>query len=255
MIIRTAQRRSFTALPNAIFRDKNLQLDSRAGLAYLLTLPPNWDIRPTAVARALSPAKGRKLGKERLRRMFGEWQCAGYMMRSAEQTRDGDGYFGAYVYIVGADPEAVKVEANAQGVAFLPQAALPSTGEPSTGERSTAKPPPYKEIKETNKSNLQTESSEFQYSDAALVEAQHGQQDERKPPSQRRSGKRTETVQHELAQRMGAGDATAGWLFLGGLPDGDLDQLTAQQRNGRLTDQHIAELHLRFPMPGERGAA
>ena len=245
MIIRTAQRRSFTALPNAIFRDKNLQLDSRAGLAYLLTLPPNWEIIPTAVARALSSAKGRKIGKERLRRMFGEWRRAGYMARSAEQTRDDDGFYGGYVYIVGADPEAVKAEANAQGVAFLPQAALPSTGEPSTGERSTAKPPPYKRIKETNKSNLQTESSEFQYGEAALFEAQQGHQDERTPKacrSGRLSGKRTETVQHELAQRLGAGDAFAGWLILGGLTDGERDQLTAQHRLGRLTDQNISEL-------------
>jgi hypothetical protein len=245
MIIRTAQHHSFTALPNAIFRDKNLQLDSRAGLAYLLTLPPKWEIRPTAVARALSPAKGRKIGKERLRRMFGEWCRAGYMARSAEQTRDDDGFFGGYVYIVGADPEAVKAEVSAQGVAFLPQAALPSTGEPSTGERSTAKPPPYKGITETKKSNLKTESSELQYGDAALIEAQQGQQDERKPKTYR-SGKRTETVQHELAQRLGDGNAFDGWLILGSLTDGERDQLTAQHRLGRLTDQSISELRLKL---------
>jgi hypothetical protein len=68
MIIRTTPRRSFTVLPNGIFRTGKGGL-----LAYLLSLSPNWEIRPQLIAKAMSPeGNKRAIGSERLRRMFGD---------------------------------------------------------------------------------------------------------------------------------------------------------------------------------------
>jgi hypothetical protein len=265
MIIRTQPTSKYTSLPNAIFRDRRLALDTKALLAYLLSLPPSWEIRPRIITKALSPATGRQLGKDRLRRMFKELINTGYMARSADQTKDNDGFFGPYIYIVGSEPRAVEAEADALGVAFLPQSALPSTGEPSTGEPSTgepstgepstANPPPYKETKEKKDIQIQKENEELQFGEAAIVEAEQDKkfqvaQEARVLKTAPRSKKpeRPEIIQNRIAERLGS----RGWTILMDLSACELDQLTAQERFGRLTDQHLAELHLRYPPPGVR---
>jgi hypothetical protein len=159
MIIRTSPRHSFTALPNAIFRDKRLSLDSKGLLAYLLSLTPNWEIRPQLIAKQMSPAGGRPIGRERLQRMFGELKAAGYMAKSKDQSHRDGGYWGSFTYIVGADPKTVEEEAAVSGVVFQPQLALPSAAEPSAGQPSTANPHTDKRIKEKNNIKLQNPPS------------------------------------------------------------------------------------------------
>jgi hypothetical protein len=144
MIIRTSPRRSYTALPNAIFRDKRLSIDTKGLLAYLLSLPPNWEIKPPIVAKTLSATGCRPIGRERLKRMFGELQAACYMAKSKEQSHRDGGYWGPFTYIVGAEPAAVVDEAASHGVAFQPQSALPSAAQPSAAQPSAAKPQAYK---------------------------------------------------------------------------------------------------------------
>ena len=265
MIIRTSPEREFTALPNAIFRDPRLSLEGKGLLGYLLSLPPSWEVRPAVVCKTLSADTGRPLGKDRLRRMFKELIDAGYMARTVEQTKDSDGFFGAYIYIVGADPSAVEAEADRMGVAFLPQAGLPSTGEPST-----ANPPPYKRTKERKNTHLQKENAEFEFSDAAITEAQQVIQEKQQPRVATNwqlsrdafrvargalkaavHAERPEQIQDRIARRLGP----RGWTILCDLSTSELDQLTAQERNGRLSDQHLAELHLRFPAVGQRQSA
>jgi hypothetical protein len=143
MIIRTSPRRSYTAIPNAIFRDKNLSLDTKGLLAYLLSLPANWEIKPAVLAKSLSPKDGRPLGRDRLRRMFAEAQAAGYMVRSEKQAHRVDGDWGSYVYIVGPEPALVADEAQAHGidVTFSAQSALAST-------RTASTPKPHTPIEE-----------------------------------------------------------------------------------------------------------
>ncbi len=242
MIIRTAVTREYTSLPNALLRDKRLSLETKGLLAYLLSLPPSWEVRPRVVAAAVSPEEGRPLGMDRLRRMFNEAIRAGYMARSQNQTKREDGFFGAYVYIVGPDPEAVSAEVAAQSasVAFLPQPDLPCTGLPCTAE-----PAPYKRNKDKNYTQLQKEKSEFEFSGSAIAGSQQDtRQSKQKGSSLTSPSNRSEpreVVQNRIANRLGS----SGWLILMALSDSELDQITAQERAGRLTDQHIANLRLR----------
>lgn len=242
MIIRTSPRRSYTALPNAIFRDKRLSLDTKGLLAYMLSLPPSWQIRPPVIAKALSPEDGRPVGRDRLQRMFGELKAAGYMVRSQDQRHRDGGYWGSFSYIVGADPETVKQEVEAQGVAFLPQSALPSTAEPTAAEPSTANPATYKRKKDNNKLKIQTERSEFQYAAAALAEPQASGQPRKQgqilsahvgapKPNRVPNGDRGR-LELEIAQRIGPD----GFDVLMALSAHQVDQLCAQQRRGALDD-------------------
>jgi hypothetical protein len=238
VIIRTSFRREFTALPNALFTDKRLSPDTKGMLGFLLAKPPKWQVRPAALAKQLSPIIGPPVGKERLRRMFAEAQSAGYMARSERQMHDDDGTWGSYVYIVGPDPTLVAQETArlSDSVAFLPQPAEPSAANPHT----------YKEKKDIKYPNLKTERSEFQYADAAIAGAQQGQSIEEKRAEMSRTvcrPERVEIVQNRIAQRLGE----RGWLILQNLPPGELDQLTAQERNGCLGERVLAELHRRFP--------
>jgi hypothetical protein len=232
-------------LPNAIVQDRRLSLDTKGLLAYLLSLPPSWEIRPNVIASKLSPEGGRPIGRERLQRMLGELQATGYMARSQEQSHRDGGHWGSFAYIVGADPEAVSKEAEASGVAFRPQSDLPSTGEPST-----ANPTTDKRKKDNNQSNIKTERPEFPYGTAAIAISERskeavGRLREHASEFRPTRRKRTEAVQHELAARLGGGDPAHGWLILSELSASDRDALTTQQRLGTLDDAAIARLLFR----------
>jgi hypothetical protein len=49
-----------------------------------------------------------------------------------------------------------------------------------------------------------------------------------------------EVFQHQLAVRLGAGDAAAGWLMLAEMSDARRDELTARERLGRLSDKEVS---------------
>jgi hypothetical protein len=53
-------------------------------------------------------------------------------------------------------------------------------------------------------------------------------------------------VQARIAERLGGGDKALGWLLLGKMAENELDQIIAQQRAGRITDQVIATIRLKF---------
>lgn len=252
MIIRTAQQANYTALPNAIARDRHLALDTKGLLVYLLSLPPKWEIRPQQIAKALSPEGGRPIGRERLQRMFRELEEAGYMVRSREQTRRDGGYWGGFDYIVGDDPETVSREADGQSVAFLPQPGLPSTAQPSTANPATDV------IKKDTKSRKrETESlcrSETQYGDAAIDEAQQGLaiKELKKPSAPKRitgNGDRG-AIELAIAQRLGPN----GFEVLMALPPSRVDALCAQQRRGALDDGTLDRLRSSLPLFERRGA-
>jgi len=58
----------------------------------------------------------------------------------------------------------------------------------------------------------------------------------------RPTGERPETVQNHLAKRLGLGDVAHGWEMLGQLSDSERDQLTAQQRTGRLDEATLLKI-------------
>jgi hypothetical protein len=112
MIIRPVCRDRFVSIPNAILNDERLAIDTRGKVAYILSKPPRWDIRPGPLARALSRKGSTPVGRKRLKRMFEEAMDAGYMARSAEQTHRDDGSWGSYDYVVGMPEDVEKAVAK-----------------------------------------------------------------------------------------------------------------------------------------------
>ncbi len=67
--------------------------------------------------------------------------------------------------------------------------------------------------------------------------ARKGLGNEGRPKSEHQS-----VVTARVANRLGRGDAQSGWLMLGALSDAMRDQLTAQERSGRLDDTALDEV-------------
>jgi hypothetical protein len=117
MIIRPVCSREFVALPNVILNDDENSIETRGLIAWCLSKPKGWQIRPKAMARALSK-KDKPLGHTKLKRMFEEATASGYLARSAEQTHKANGDFDSYVYVIGM-PEDVAAAVAQGGVTFL----------------------------------------------------------------------------------------------------------------------------------------
>jgi hypothetical protein len=120
VIIRPVCTKNFSVIPNAVLNDKRLSIDTRGMVAYLLSKPPSWAIRPWFLARALLRDGENPVGRKRIARMFSEATEAGYMARSQEQKHCDDGSWGAYDYIIGM-PAEVKAAVVKSGVAFSPR--------------------------------------------------------------------------------------------------------------------------------------
>jgi hypothetical protein len=104
MIIKPVCRKAFVTVPNSLLDDTRLSIETRGMLAYLLSKPKNWNIRPFPLAKAISHG-GKPLGRKRLDRMFREATEAGYMARSAAQGHKEDGSWDRYDYIIGMPEE------------------------------------------------------------------------------------------------------------------------------------------------------
>ena len=106
MIIRRKHKKNFTVIPNAIFNDDRLSLEARGLLGFLLSCPPNWEVRHDALRRRFG------LSRQRLASMLRELTSAGYISRGDEQPRDDQRRFTSYHYVV--SDEAVVVEFRRQ---------------------------------------------------------------------------------------------------------------------------------------------
>jgi hypothetical protein len=232
MIIRPFVKREFTALPNAILNDSRLSADTRGMLAYILSKPKTWQVRPRALAKALSGPI--PLGLKRLSRMFHEASAAGYMIRSKAQEHKEDGSFGRYTYFVGMPEDimkAVDVTKNVGlaivqelGVPFLPQRPEACTPHACTRDGTS-----YKIMSLEKTESIKT---------PLPPNSQQAAQPNGRPRKKLIEGQ--ETVQHRLAKRIGLGDVKRGWEILILLPNNRRDELTASERAGRLTDDMIA---------------
>jgi hypothetical protein len=138
MIIKPACSREYVSVPNAVVTDRRLSIETRGMVAYLLSRPRDWQIRPMPLAKALS-SESKPLGRTKLARMFDEAISVGYLARSREQTHHKDGRWGRYVYIAGM-PEDVTAALADIGVATLPQSQNPHTVHPRTVHPHTGKP-------------------------------------------------------------------------------------------------------------------
>jgi hypothetical protein len=94
MIIRHKHKGRFVIVPNGIFNDPRLSLAAKGLLAYLLSLPADWEVRHDQLQRKLG------IGRKLLDRAFKELIAAGYVIRDEFQGRDEHNRFTTLNYVV-----------------------------------------------------------------------------------------------------------------------------------------------------------
>jgi hypothetical protein len=225
MIVRRRHNGRFAALPNAIWTDERLSIEAKGVLGYLLSRPHNWNVRLAQVGRVLN------IGKDRMQGIFRQLIEVGYVTR--EQRRTEGGVFGSAEYIVRDEPE--------DSVASLPQPDLPEPVKPEPVKPAPENTAAYKDREELNTDFTKPLSpTPCPGTPPSTRSAKKGLGDER-------AGSRSEhqsIVQARVACRLGQGDKAKGWLLFGALSDSKRDELTAQERNGRLSDVALAQVRL-----------
>jgi hypothetical protein len=94
MIIRHKHKGQFSIVPNGIFHDPDLSLRAKGLLVYLLSLPPDWEVRHDQLQRKLH------IGRKLLQGAFKELIVAGYAVRDELQGRDEHNRFTTLNYVV-----------------------------------------------------------------------------------------------------------------------------------------------------------
>jgi hypothetical protein len=219
MIVRRQHTGRYASLPNAIWDDPALSVETKGTLGYLLSRPHNWHVSLRQVGKKLG------VGKDRLHRIFNELIAAGYASR--EQRRDvRTGAFGRFEYVIRDEPEV--------GVASLPQPEEPAPAEPA----------PANQVAYINKTESTKTESTNPFPQTPCPSAPRLA---KKGLGNERDGSRSEhpsIVQARVAGRLGQGDKAEGWLLFGALSDSKRDELTAQERNGRLSDAALTQVLL-----------
>ncbi|MGM4962791.1 hypothetical protein AB7714_04755 [Tardiphaga sp. 1201_B9_N1_1] len=223
-IIRRKHNSRYASFPNSIWEDGRIGVDEKGVLGYLLSRPPNWAVHLSQVGRVMG------VGKDRMQRIFRTLIAAGYVTR--ETIRNENGAFVALEYVIRDEPAPVADVDDVAGVvadavAFLPQPEYPAPADPAPARAAA-----YKEMKKPN-TDFTKPSSYTESSTAA-----------RARPASTPPPVRSEALQSQIAGRLGRGDVALGWELLGELAPGRLDQLTAQQRSGTLTEESLAKVRL-----------
>jgi hypothetical protein len=65
---------------------------------------------------------------------------------------------------------------------------------------------------------------------------------------------RTEVIQSRIVERLGQGDIALGWILFGELSDAKRDELTAQQRSGKLDQDSVERVRLQLDTNLRRSA-
>lgn len=138
-IIKAKVDQSFTVIPNETLKDKNLSMEARGLLAFMLSLPDDWVIYKDWL-RGQAPM----LGRDKLTRILKELQDFGYVRKIPRQ--DEGGRLAGVDWMVYPSPECVS-ERRERRNSGNPTAGLenrttekPSDGKPATTkERSTQK--------------------------------------------------------------------------------------------------------------------
>ncbi len=82
-IIRRAQEGNFTIMPNRTIDDPRLSIDALGLLLKLVSLPPNWTVKPEVIQNHS------QIGDARWRRISKELINAGYLTRTKERLENG----------------------------------------------------------------------------------------------------------------------------------------------------------------------
>ena len=133
--IRVEITRGYTVLQNEALRDPRLSFKARGLLAYMLSLPPEWNFSVSGLSRASRD------GKDAIRSALRELEAAGYLVREA-QAHDEGGKFAGCSYVlhdVSTAPSAGEEEAPPLSE-NPPTAEAPLTEKPTTDKPMTENP-------------------------------------------------------------------------------------------------------------------
>ena len=119
--IRFLRRKPFVTVYREVAQDGRLSLETRGLFVLMASLPENWQYTVSGLAKQAG------CGKDRLRRMLGELERVGYLVR--EQAHDAGGKFTGNLYIL--QDEAPMAEEN--GSAGEISAPAPLSGKPDNG--------------------------------------------------------------------------------------------------------------------------
>ena len=98
-VIRVIKNKNYTTISNQLFKNKTISLKAKGLMAYLLSLPSDWDLSINGIV-SIS-----KEGRTSIRNIFNELISAGYIERI--QIRD-KGKFVGYDYFVFEQPKSDK---------------------------------------------------------------------------------------------------------------------------------------------------
>jgi hypothetical protein len=82
-IVRHATRENYTIVPNAIANDERITADEMAVLIWMLTRPPEWEVRRPVLKKRFG------FGRDRLRRIFSHLRELKYSKQEAVRREDG----------------------------------------------------------------------------------------------------------------------------------------------------------------------
>ncbi len=74
---------SYASIPNSILRDSELPLDTIGLLAFLLSLPEDWEVRASQIQQKFG------IGREKRQRMYKQLENAGHLVQRNGRGIDG----------------------------------------------------------------------------------------------------------------------------------------------------------------------
>lgn len=96
VIVKVPRHKNFSTISNIFLRDKNLSLKAKGLMAFMLSLPPDWDYS----VRGLVTATG--TGRDAILSALKELREHGYLKMA--QAKEGNGRFGTVFYTVIEEP-------------------------------------------------------------------------------------------------------------------------------------------------------
>jgi hypothetical protein len=102
-ILRRHHNSNFTIIPNAVLDDERLSIEDKGVLCYMLSRPPDWQVRLPQIAKHLN------IGRDKCARIFRKLSDADYVKRVQKRNA---GRWAATDYIVRDEPRQVDFLSN-----------------------------------------------------------------------------------------------------------------------------------------------
>ena len=131
-IIRASRpEKNFSVIHNSTLEDQDLSWEALGMLTYLLSKPDGWQVKPSHL-RAF-----RSAGRDKVRRIMGELEEAGYLVREKHRNEKGGGNGSRSCTI---PPNLPKTPQKRRLTAMRPETGFPATVHPPTVHPPTETP-------------------------------------------------------------------------------------------------------------------